>query len=69
MSPTVQEDGSIAQSERSFNAKQRAFGLVRIGAAAIFHPDALRMRLPEHLASDAPSDAKTTEQMSLDLDD
>ncbi|OAJ53672.1 hypothetical protein A6V36_36145 [Paraburkholderia ginsengiterrae] len=60
---------SRAGLEHGTGQKQPGGGFIQICADAVFHLDVLTMASPKGFASDAPSDARTKEQMSLDLDD
>ncbi|NPT57172.1 hypothetical protein [Paraburkholderia elongata] len=55
--------------ESGTGPKQPGDGFIQICADAVFHLDVLKMALSRGFAPDAPSDARTKEQMSLDLDD
>lgn len=60
---------SRAGLENGTGPKQPGDGFIQICADAVLHLDVLKMALPKGFASDAPSDGRTKEQMSLDLDD
>lgn len=61
------ENDSGEGLENGTGPKQPGDGFIQICADAVFHLDVLKMALPKGFASDAPSEARTTEQMSLDL--
>jgi hypothetical protein len=70
VSGTVQTGhDSGAGLENGTGPKQPGDGFIQICADAVFHLDVLKMALPRGGASDAPSDARTKEQMSPNLDD
>lgn len=62
-------EGSVAIPRSGHAAEHERDGVARIGVAAVFHLDVLKVTLPEGDASDGAAGANPKKQVSLDLDD